>query len=315
MQSRLKNDIQATLFLRFCFLKSLLSSYICTPMKQLNSTLEFKNAVQLLLGTDVLIVEEQYWKVNQQVHIHSWLVNYPEQNLPSQFGKLVCANSSDELFDVSLNYLQHHFTECSTARVFAIQFDADFIAQWNLETLLAETAFNENHNGLQIVLCKHTRLLLDELQAVSHEGSFPERLLQMELSLQLLRKAVNYIGSINEVHSVPACSFLSNNTERDKVMQAREILQLEYDQTVTIRELSRRVAINECYLKKGFKAMFGKTINEFQQDLRINKAKKLLQIEGYTVSEVAHTLGYSSISHFSTAFKKATNMKPCELLK
>jgi AraC-like DNA-binding protein len=61
--------------------------------------------------------------------------------------------------------------------------------------------------------------------------------------------------------------------------------------------------------------MFGKTINEFQQQLRISKAKNLLQIDGLTVSEVANTLGYSSISHFSTAFKKATNMKPCELLK
>jgi AraC-like DNA-binding protein len=40
----------------------------------------------------------------------------------------------------------------------------------------------------------------------------------------------------------------------------------------------------------------------------------MLQQEGQTVSEVAGALGYSSISHFSTAFKKATGMKPCELL-
>ena len=284
-------------------------------MKQLNSISKPKNAVQLLLGPDVLIVEEQQWQVNQQITIHSWLVNYPEQHLPSQFGKLACTHFSDEQFDVSLTYLQHHLTERSTARMFAIRFESGFIAQWNLETLLAETAFDENHTGLQVALCKHTKLLLDELLTIPSDTNFSNSLLQMELALQLLRKAINYIGSANEVHSVPACSFLSSNTERDKVMQARGILQMEYDQTITIRELSRRVAINECYLKKGFKAMFGKTINEFQQDLRINKAKKLLQIEGYTVSEVAHTLGYSSISHFSTAFKKATNMKPCELLK
>jgi len=33
-----------------------------------------------------------------------------------------------------------------------------------------------------------------------------------------------------------------------------------------------------------------------------------------SVTEVALFLGYSSISHFSTAFKKHTGLKPCELL-
>ncbi|MBS1690543.1 MAG: helix-turn-helix transcriptional regulator, partial [Bacteroidetes bacterium] len=63
-----------------------------------------------------------------------------------------------------------------------------------------------------------------------------------------------------------------------------------------------------------FKALVGKTIHEYQQGLRITKAKELLQQEGQSVSDVANILGYSSISHFSTAFKKATGMKPCELL-
>ena len=72
--------------------------------------------------------------------------------------------------------------------------------------------------------------------------------------------------------------------------------------------------MNECYLKKGFKALTGKTIHEYTQDLRINKAKEMLQQQGLSVSDVANTLGFSSISHFSTAFKKATGMKPCELL-
>jgi AraC-like DNA-binding protein len=72
--------------------------------------------------------------------------------------------------------------------------------------------------------------------------------------------------------------------------------------------------MNECYLKKGFKALTGKTIHEYTQELRISKAKEMLSKEGLSVSDVANTLGFSSISHFSTAFKKATGMKPCELL-
>ena len=73
--------------------------------------------------------------------------------------------------------------------------------------------------------------------------------------------------------------------------------------------------MNECYLKKGFKTVTGKTIHEYHQELRISKAKELLQQQGQSVTDVANTLGYSSISHFSTAFKRVTGLKPCELLK
>ena len=102
--------------------------------------------------------------------------------------------------------------------------------------------------------------------------------------------------------------------EREKILDAKKILDSNQDKNVKIRELSRMVAINECYLKKGFKAVTGKTIHDYQQEMRIDKAKQMLGAEGATVTEVADKLGYSSISHFSTAFKRVTGMKPCELL-
>jgi AraC-like DNA-binding protein len=114
---------------------------------------------------------------------------------------------------------------------------------------------------------------------------------------------------------VPACKFLSYQAEREKIIKAREILLAHIGDPITIKELSRKVAINECYLKKGFKVMFGITIFDFYQDQRMEHARYLLYEKGLTVSEVSAQLGYSSISHFSTAFKKHTGLKPCELLR
>ena len=103
--------------------------------------------------------------------------------------------------------------------------------------------------------------------------------------------------------------------EREKITRARAILLEHIGDPITIKELSRKVAINECYLKKGFKVMFGTTIFDFYQDQRMEHARYLLYEKGMTVSEVSAQLGYSSISHFSTAFKKHTGLKPCELLR
>lgn len=277
--------------------------------------IKHRNAAQFLLGTDVLVVDAQKWTPNQHITIQSWKVNYPEQQLPSQFGQIICPKMDNGERAIQLMYLQHQVTNKSTALIFSIYFEPDFLAQWDEQTIFSEEAFNENNAGLQVAFCSDTKKVVQELSKFSSKSIFSEKLRQMELAVFLMRKAIDHIGAANDTYSVPACSFLSSNTERDKVLQAREILEHEFEQMLSIKELSRRVAINECYLKKGFKAMFGKTINEFQQQLRISKAKNLLQFEGLTVSEVANTLGYSSISHFSTAFKKATNMKPCELLK
>jgi AraC family transcriptional regulator len=110
------------------------------------------------------------------------------------------------------------------------------------------------------------------------------------------------------------CKFLSNDEDRQKIIKAREILLNNLGEPVTIKALSRKVGINECYLKKGFRELFGITIFEFYQSQRMEHAKYLLYEKGLTVTEVSMLLGYSSISHFSTAFKKHTGLKPCELL-
>jgi AraC-like DNA-binding protein len=112
-----------------------------------------------------------------------------------------------------------------------------------------------------------------------------------------------------------ANKFLANEADREKIIKAREILLRHIGEPITIKALSRKVAMNECYLKKGFKEMFGTTIFDFYQSQRMEHAKYLLYEKGLNVTEVSILLGYSSISHFSTAFKKHTGLKPCELLR
>src|SRR5437763_6122401 len=108
--------------------------------------------------------------------------------------------------------------------------------------------------------------------------------------------------------------FLFNEADREKIIKAREILLGHISEPLTIKALSRKAAINECYLKKGFKEMYGTTIFDFFQSQRMEHAKYLLYKKKLSVTDVSSLLGYSSISHFSTAFKKHTGLKPCELL-
>src|SRR5207249_10494546 len=111
-----------------------------------------------------------------------------------------------------------------------------------------------------------------------------------------------------------ACKFLANEADRDKIIKARAVLLQHIGEPLTIKELSRKVAINECYLKKGFKEMFGTTIFDFYQSQRMEHAKYLLYDKGLSVTEVYLLLGYSAISDCSIAFKIHSGIKPCAIL-
>lgn len=160
---------------------------------------------------------------------------------------------------------------------------------------------------------KRILAILETLIHGRHDDETGNIVFNSQTQILLLHSLRNLYGDPDE-SEVPACKFLDNEADREKIARSREILIQHIGDPITIRALSRKVAINECYLKKGFKVMFGCTIFEFYQDQRMEHAKFLLYERGRTVSEVSAMLGYSSISHFSTAFKKHTGLKPCELL-
>jgi AraC-like DNA-binding protein len=160
-------------------------------------------------------------------------------------------------------------------------------------------------------LCGKTRMAIEALLNHTYTDTLENIFINAQTQILLLYSMDCMLGDKEEVFT---CKFLANEADREKIIKAREVLLQHIGEPLTIKELSRKVAINECYLKKGFKELFGTTIFDFYQSQRMEHAKYLLYNKGLSVTEVSSMLGYSSISHFSTAFKKHTGIKPCELL-
>ncbi|HRD56484.1 MAG TPA: AraC family transcriptional regulator [Ferruginibacter sp.] len=161
-------------------------------------------------------------------------------------------------------------------------------------------------------LCSKTRMAIEALLNHNYTDTLENIFINAQTQILLLYSMDCMLGVKEE--PVFTCKFLANEADREKILKAREILLKHIGEPITIKALSRKVAINECYLKKGFKEIFGTTIFDFYQGQRMEHAKYLLYDKGLSVTEVSMMLGYSSISHFSTAFKKHTGIKPCELL-
>jgi AraC family transcriptional regulator len=182
------------------------------------------------------------------------------------------------------------------------------------QTTFSEEILNFKHTSSfakAMPLCSKTKMVLEALLNHSYTDSLENIYINAQTQMLLLYSMECMIGSTENTFT---SKFLANEADREKIAKARELLLLHISEPLTIKELSRKVAINECYLKKGFKEMYGTTIFDFFQSQRMEHAKYLLYEKGLSVTDVSSLLGYSSISHFSTAFKKHTGLKPCELL-
>lgn len=86
--------------------------------------------------------------------------------------------------------------------------------------------------------------------------------------------------------------------------EARDILGEEWQNPPTISVLARRIGLNECYLKSGFRKYTGCTIGEYVRQERMKRALALIESDLYSLLEIALMVGYSNPSHFSAAFKR-----------
>ena len=205
-----------------------------------------------------------------------------------------------------------------TVDVFSFHFTATFLHQFLHNVKLTTTrdevlAFKHPNAFTKIFpLSVRKRNTLDSVLNHSYTGSVENIFINAKIH-ELLLQSLDVIVD-DEKEEGFTCKFLADDRGKESIYQAREILLKHIGDPITIKELSRKVAMNECYLKKGFKEVFGTTIFDFYQQQRMEHAKYLLYEKALSVTDVSALLGYSSISHFSAAFKKHTGLKPCELL-
>jgi|GEM_PF-1422625 len=95
-----------------------------------------------------------------------------------------------------------------------------------------------------------------------------------------------------------------------RVFNARTLLVQDLSSPPTIASLARDVLLSESQLKHSFREMFGVSIYQYFQRMRLEKARQLLAEKGRTVKEVAYELGFTNTGHFSRLFERAFHIKP-----
>ena len=101
----------------------------------------------------------------------------------------------------------------------------------------------------------------------------------------------------------------------NKVKLTKKIMKYinkHFDDQLTIEEIENHCQYSRFYISRAFKEITGITIMTYLNDVRIEKAKSLLQNSTLNMSEIAAKCGFVSQSYFGKVFKKSEGVSPLE---
>jgi len=87
------------------------------------------------------------------------------------------------------------------------------------------------------------------------------------------------------------------------------------DPDFNIDSVALSVGLGRTTFYKKLKSLTGFAPVEFVRDMRLKRAKQLLDAGEHTISEIAYMVGFSSLGYFSTCFKEQHKTSPTEYLR
>jgi len=79
-----------------------------------------------------------------------------------------------------------------------------------------------------------------------------------------------------------------------------------------VEDLAADVGISRVHLHRKLKELTNQTSRDFLRNIRLQKAAMLLKDKKQSIAEVAYSVGFQNLAHFSTAFKEMYGMPPSE---
>ena len=103
---------------------------------------------------------------------------------------------------------------------------------------------------------------------------------------------------------------LRRDSHASSISRAIKTLRTDYQRRVEMAELAYSVGMSASSFYKHFKAVTSTTPLQYQKDLRLTEARRLLHSGGHTVSGAAYAVGYQSTSQFSREYSRKFGTTP-----
>jgi len=99
-------------------------------------------------------------------------------------------------------------------------------------------------------------------------------------------------------------------SHQDLIERLLGYIRENYDQCTDLSRLSQEFGLNERYLNRIFKRITGQTIGKYTVKMRVEAAKRLLDVTNMQISDIASEVGFFDCAHFCRTFKELEGSTP-----
>jgi AraC-like DNA-binding protein len=99
-----------------------------------------------------------------------------------------------------------------------------------------------------------------------------------------------------------------------QVMQAKKFMDKNYSSNLELKDIAGEAFFSKFHFIRLFKSLYGRTPYQYLKEVRIGKAKQLIQ-KGKPVTAACIAVGFDSPSSFTALFKRMTGSTPSAFQK
>jgi len=153
-------------------------------------------------------------------------------------------------------------------------------------------------------ICHVAMSLLHELNEANVVGRLYADSLAPGLAIQLVRR----YSSLRDIHVG------HGGMAPHKLLKAIALIDHHFSDEeegrIALRSVARAVSMSYFHFSRAFKQSMGMTATNYIAERRIERAKRMLEQTELPISEIALRSGFSSQSHFTTAFRRLAGATP-----
>ena len=99
------------------------------------------------------------------------------------------------------------------------------------------------------------------------------------------------------------------------IKSAKDYILKHYSEPISLDEVCDAIGFSASYFSTLFKKETGEGFSKYLARIRVDRAKELLRETNMPVTEVCAKVGYNDIKHFTSVFKKITDLNPSQYRK